>query len=130
MDFPIAELRDEDACYERLVAILHPDGLGCPRSKSRDDPKVHRRHRAPVLDSRSTACNRAFNAVTETTFPKTHRRPSEICQVTRTSTRLGDTIFYEPGRATRCQTHLRQFRPGFRRKSFGDGPGMASGRQT
>ena len=31
MDFPIADLMDEDACYAKLVAWLHPDGLACPR---------------------------------------------------------------------------------------------------
>ena len=27
MDFPITELMDEQACYEKLVGWLHPDGL-------------------------------------------------------------------------------------------------------
>jgi hypothetical protein len=31
MDFPIAEYMDEDACYAKLVAVLHPDSLVCPR---------------------------------------------------------------------------------------------------
>ena len=31
MDFPIADLMDEDACYAKLLAWLHPDGLACPR---------------------------------------------------------------------------------------------------
>ncbi len=33
MDFPIADLMDERACYDRLVALLHPGGLACHRSK-------------------------------------------------------------------------------------------------
>jgi hypothetical protein len=36
MDFPIAEFMDEDACYNKIVALLHPDGLACPRCKGRD----------------------------------------------------------------------------------------------
>ena len=36
MDFPIAELMDEPACYAKLVAWLHPDGLACPRCQDRD----------------------------------------------------------------------------------------------
>ena len=52
MDFPITELMDEDACYAKLVAWLHPDGLACPRCGARDRMGVHRRHRAPVLDYR------------------------------------------------------------------------------
>ncbi|MGE5756720.1 MAG: hypothetical protein ACM35G_13560 [Planctomycetaceae bacterium] len=83
MDSPIAEVRDEDACSERLVAILHPDAREGPRGQSRDHPKVPRRHRAPALDYRGTACPRAFNASTETTSHKTHRRPSEILRILR-----------------------------------------------
>src|SRR5512147_2890674 len=78
MDFPIAEYMDEDACYEKLVDVLHPDGLACPRCGGRDGLKVHRRHRAPVLDYRCSDCGRVFNAFTGTAFHKTHRRPSEI----------------------------------------------------
>jgi hypothetical protein len=31
MDFPITDLMDEQACYDRLVGWLHPDGFACPR---------------------------------------------------------------------------------------------------
>ena len=50
MDFPIVDLLDEDACYAKLVDLLHPDGLACPRCGARDGLRVHRRHRDPVLD--------------------------------------------------------------------------------
>jgi transposase len=83
MDFPIAEYMDEDACYEKLVDVLHPDGLACPRCGGRDGLKVHRRHRAPVLDYRCSDCGRVFNAFTGTAFHKTHRRPSEIFLILR-----------------------------------------------
>ena len=83
MDFPITEYMDEDACYEQLVAILHPEGLACPRCRVLDGLKVHRRHRAPVLDYRCVACGRVFNAFTETVLHKTHRRPSEILLILR-----------------------------------------------
>ena len=46
MDFPIADLMDEDACYAKLVQWLHPGGLACPRCGARDGLGVHRRHRA------------------------------------------------------------------------------------
>jgi hypothetical protein len=29
--FPLAGLLDEQACYHRLLGILHPQGLCCPR---------------------------------------------------------------------------------------------------
>lgn len=82
MDFPIAEFMDEDACYQKIVAVLHPDGLACPRCRSRDGFRVHRRTRDPVLDYRCS-CGRVFNAFTETVFHKTHRRPSEILLILR-----------------------------------------------
>src|SRR4051812_4687415 len=83
MDFPIAESLDETACDRTLVEVLHPDGLACPRCGDRDDLKVHRRYRAPVLDYRGPACGRVFNAVTGPAFPKAHRRPSEILPILR-----------------------------------------------
>lgn len=30
MDFRITDLLDQDACYAKLVALLHPEGLACP----------------------------------------------------------------------------------------------------
>jgi transposase-like protein len=83
MDFPLADLMDEDACSAQLVAILHPNGLACPRCGAREGLKVHRRYRAPVLDDRCTGCGRVFNAFTGTVLHKTHYRPSEILLVLR-----------------------------------------------
>src|SRR5262249_41613186 len=66
MDFPITELMDEQACYERLVGWLHPDGMTCPRCHQPDRMVVHRRGRDPVLDFRCGHCHRVFNAFTGT----------------------------------------------------------------
>ncbi len=67
MEFPIAALMDEQACYRWLVEALHPHGLACPRCGPADgDLTVHRRHRVPVLDHRCRACGRVFNAFTGT----------------------------------------------------------------
>ena len=83
-------IRDCPACGRRLWAANKPqravvtlEGLACPRCGGRDDLKVHRRHRAPVLDYRCNACGRVFNAFTGTAFHKTHRRPSEILLILR-----------------------------------------------
>ena len=64
MDFPITDLMDEDACYAKLVAWLHPDGFACPRCHQGDRMAVHRRRRPPVLDYRCGHCGRVFNAFT------------------------------------------------------------------
>lgn len=82
MDFPLSELMDEEACYQKLVKLLHPGGLKCPRCGG-GVLRVHRRERAPVLDYRCSSCGRVFNAWTETSLHKTHRRPSELLLILR-----------------------------------------------
>ena len=81
MDFPIDELMDEDACYGRLLAVLHPGGFACPRCGAREDGgslTVHRRRRAPVLDYRCRPCGRVFNAFAGTPLAGTPKRPSQL----------------------------------------------------
>ena len=82
MDFPLAGLMDEDACYDRIVEILHPDGLVCPRCGG-DRKGVHRKHRAPVIDYRCRDCRRVFNASTGTALQKTSRPPSALVLILR-----------------------------------------------
>jgi transposase-like protein len=109
MDFPIAEFMDEDSCYEKLVDLLHPEGLACPRCHARDGLRVHRRHRAPVLDYRCDACGRVFNAFTGTAFPKTHRRPSEILLILR-GIAQGETTAQLARELDRHRQHLLKLR--------------------
>jgi transposase-like protein len=83
MDFPIIDLLDQDACYRKLVDLLHPGGLACPRCGACDRFKAHRRHRDPVLDYRCAACGRVFNAWTGTALQGTQRRPAEVLLILR-----------------------------------------------
>src|SRR4051812_18768658 len=83
MDFPLTDLMDQDACYQKLVGLLHPDGPACPGCNATDRLRVHRRHRAPVLVSLCLACGRVFNAFTATALQGTHRRPAEIMLILR-----------------------------------------------
>ena len=83
MDFPITDLLDEDACYAKLVAWLHPDGFACPRCHEGDHMAVHRRRRPPVLDYRCGHCGRVFNAFTDTALSGVKRRPSELALIVR-----------------------------------------------
>jgi transposase-like protein len=82
VDFPIADLMDQDACYRRLLQWLHPGGLACPRCRG-TDAYVHRRYRAPVLDYRCKGCGRVYNAFTATALRKTRRRPCELVLILR-----------------------------------------------
>ncbi len=82
MDFPIADLLDEGACYAYLVRLIHPRGLTCPRCGS-GDLRVHRRTRDPVVDYRCPHCKRVFNAFTRTAFHKMQYRPSRLVLILR-----------------------------------------------
>lgn len=83
MDFPIDSLLDEQACYEKLVRLPHPDGPRCPRGHGLDRCGVHKRHRAPVLTYRCKACGCCFNAFTGTRLHRTGYRPGRIVQMLR-----------------------------------------------
>jgi transposase-like protein len=82
VDFPIADLMDQDACYRQLLEWLHPDGLACPRCRG-TDAYVHRRYRAPVLDYRCKGCGKVYNAFTATALRQTRRRPCELVLILR-----------------------------------------------
>jgi transposase-like protein len=83
MDFPISDLMDAAACYARLVAWLHPEGLACPRCHQADRMRAHRAHRAPVIDYRCGHCKRVFNAFTGTALHGTKRGPVELALIVR-----------------------------------------------
>src|SRR5512135_651436 len=78
MDFPLKDYMDEDACYRKLVELLHPGGLACPRCRQQQRLGVHSRHREPVLEYQCGDCGRVFNAWTGTILQGTHRRPCQI----------------------------------------------------
>ena len=78
MDFPLQDYMDEDACYGKLVELLHPDGLACPKCGQQQRLGVHNRHRAPLLDYQCGGCGCVFNAWTGTVLQGTHRRPSQV----------------------------------------------------
>jgi hypothetical protein len=83
MDFPILDLMDQQACYERLLGLLHPDGLTCPRcGVGADRYTVHRR-RCPVVDYRCKGCRRVFNLFTGSAWQGTHRTPAQVLLILR-----------------------------------------------
>jgi transposase-like protein len=83
MDFSLLDYLDEDACYTKLVELLHPDGLACPRCGERQHLGIHRCHRAPLVDFQCGGCGRVFNAFTGTSLQGTHRRPSQLLMILR-----------------------------------------------
>ena len=85
MDFPILDLMDQQSCCEKLLDLLHREGLRCPRCAcGRDRYNVHRlREASPVVDYRCKGCRRVFNLFTGTPWQGTHRTPAEILLILR-----------------------------------------------
>ena len=82
-DFSLLDSRDEDACSSKLVELLHPDGLACPRCSERQRLGIHRCHRVPLVDFQCGRCGRVFNAFTGTSLQGTHRRPAQLLMLLR-----------------------------------------------
>jgi hypothetical protein len=83
MDFSLIDYLDEDACYTKLVELLHSDGLACPRCGERQRLGIHRCHHAALVDFQCSTFGRVFNALTATSLQGTHRRPSQLLMILR-----------------------------------------------
>ncbi len=67
LPFPIADLMDEQKCYDFLKEILHPAGLSCPEEHPLPPEQApHDRRRAPIMNYRCRECGRVFNIFTGT----------------------------------------------------------------
>ena len=82
--FPLDGLLDEQACYEFLLRILHPEGLRCPRGHLLPASQApHRRCRPVIPDECCRQCGAVFNVFISTIFSKTCYRCSTIVQILR-----------------------------------------------
>ncbi len=71
--FPLQSLMEEQACYDSLLSVLHPQGLHCPQGHPLPaDQGAQDRQRAPIVDYRCQLCGAVFNLVTNTLWSKTH----------------------------------------------------------
>ena len=68
MDFPITDLMDEQACYDRLVGWLHPDGFACPRC-----------HAATAWSSTAAAATRSWTSAAATAGGSSTPSPGRPC---------------------------------------------------
>ena len=109
MDFPLIDLMDEQACYEELLALLHPEGLACPRCGAGDRLGVHRRQRDPLLDYQCGHCGRVFNAFTATPLQGIRRSPAQLLLILRGVAQAAPTA--QMARELGCdRKHLLQLR--------------------
>jgi transposase-like protein len=84
MAFPITELLDEEACYEFLVSVLHPQGLQCPAGHRVEAGQApHMNDRAPVVDYRCRRCGKVFNVFTTTLWKGTHYSCRQVVLLVR-----------------------------------------------
>ena len=82
--FPIQSLMDEQACYNYLLAALHPEGLRCPEGHLLPTGQgAHDRHRAPIVDYRCQTCGAVFNLFTHTIWSKTRYSCATIVLILR-----------------------------------------------
>ena len=82
--FPIQSLMDEQACYDYLLSVLHPQGLHCPEGHALPaEQGAHDRHRAPIVDYRCQTCGAVFNVFTNTIWTKTRYRCATIVLILR-----------------------------------------------
>ena len=81
MNLPAIDVRDETACYQALLQLLHPQGLCCPNCGNRQGRRIHRSQRAPVVDYLCLHCHYVFNAWTATVLRRTHLPPTVLWPV-------------------------------------------------
>ena len=83
MDFSLGSLLDPQRCYDLLVSIFHPAGLGCPHGHALSQAQVHKKDRWPILDYRCPTCGRCFNVLTGTVLQGTKHNAVAIVQLLR-----------------------------------------------
>ena len=68
--FPIGDLLDEQACYDYLKELLHPDGFTCPEGHELPPEQAPHKfqNREAVVDFRCRCCRKVFNIFTDTVW--------------------------------------------------------------
>ncbi|OIP74622.1 MAG: hypothetical protein AUK48_09465, partial [Oscillatoriales cyanobacterium CG2_30_44_21] len=82
--FPLTELLDEQACYEWLMKILHPQGLNCPSGHALPAGRApHDRKRSPIVKYKCREYGRVFHIFTGTDLSGSHYIFSQIMLILR-----------------------------------------------
>jgi transposase-like protein len=81
IDFPIAELMDDDICTLWLERYLHPRGFVCPHCGDAKRRLFRAQEHFPAY--RCRACEGYYTLLTGTVFEKTRQRPATLVLVLR-----------------------------------------------
>jgi transposase-like protein len=81
IDFPMAELRDDDICTLWLERYLHPSGLVCPRCGDAKRRLFRAQEHFPAYRCRT--CEGYYTLLTGTVFEKPRQRPATLVLVLR-----------------------------------------------
>jgi hypothetical protein len=85
MDFPVADLLDEELSEQWLLKHFHPKGLKCPHCDARRSQArpFRRTRRSQVMVYRCRQCQGLYNAYSGTIFQARHLRPSQVVLLLR-----------------------------------------------
>jgi hypothetical protein len=81
IDFPIAELMDDDICTLWLARYLHPQGFVCPRCGYAKRRLFRTQEHFPAC--RGRACEGHYTLLSGTVFEKTRQCPATLVLVLR-----------------------------------------------
>ncbi len=81
IDFPIADLLDDDICTGWLERHLHPEGLKCPHCGRSERRLFRAQGHFPAY--RCRGCNGYYTLLTGTVFAKSHQPPATLVLLLR-----------------------------------------------
>ena len=85
MDFPVADLPDDESSEQWLLKHFHPKGLRCPHCDARraQARQFRRTRRSQVLVYRCHECQGLYNVYSGTIFQARHLRPAQVVLLLR-----------------------------------------------
>ena len=85
MDFPVADLFDDELSEQWLLKHFHPKGLKCPHCDARRSPArpFRRTRRSQVMVYRCHRCDGLYNVYSGTIFQARHLRPGQVVLLLR-----------------------------------------------
>jgi transposase-like protein len=85
MDFPVADLLDDEVSEQWLLKHFHPEGLKCPHCAARRSQArpFRRTRRSQITVYRCRECHGLYNVYSGTIFQARHLRPGQVVLLLR-----------------------------------------------